>query len=74
MATTFSNYSDEDLLITKASYKSHLARLKINRFCFSEMLAFKQQVENDNKAIDRLIVLLHAIEIEISKREIYVQG
>jgi len=74
MSTTFSNYSDVDLLLTKEAYKSHLSKLKVNRFSYSGMPSFKEQVKKDGKSIDRLIVLLDAIEIEFLKREIYVQG
>ena len=74
MSTTFSNYSEEDLLITQESYKALIVKLKINRFSFSGMPAYKERIENYTRDIDRLVVLLEAIDIEISKREIHVQG
>ena len=74
MSTTFSNFSDTDLLLTKESYKSLQSKFKVDRLCLAVVPENHEMVERYTEGVNRLITLLDAIEIEIFKREIYVQG
>ncbi len=67
---TFSNISEYDLLITRECYENMKANLKVTRLCFTGSPAFQDHVNICQEKIVRISLLLDAVLMELSLREI----